>query len=246
MKEVEQERPVTWKTRLLSGIAAGFVRLLGRTVRLRIGREDDVKTLVEQHGGVILVTWHGRTLLPIWHFRGLGHVALISLSRDGDFLTQTFRYLGWRVVRGSTGRRGVQATREVLTLLEQPGTVVAFTPDGPRGPARRVQPGAVYFALKSGKPLVPAGITAYPRWQAKSWDRFLVPNFFSRGLWLFGDPVFVRSGDDIEAVCRQLDAAIDALEAQAEEELGVPEPLRAVKAATPPAAPPTAAAEAPR
>jgi len=245
VKEVEQERPVTWKTRLLSGTAAGLVRLLGATVRMRTVREDDARALVEEHGGMILVTWHGRTLLPIWHFRGLGHLALISLSRDGDFMAQTFRRLGWSVVRGSTGRRAVLATRQVLAALEKPGAVLAFTPDGPRGPSRRAQPGAVYFAQKSGKPLVPCGISAYPRWQARSWDRYLVPKPFSRGLWLFGDPIFVGPGDDIEAVCRRVEAAIDALEAQAEAELGVPEHLRAEPAATPPAGPPTAGAAGP-
>lgn len=220
MKKVEQERPVTAKTRFAGWLISSVVRLLCASVRLTVEREAEVEALIREHGGVLFVTWHGRTLLPVGRFRGRGYWALISLSKDGDLQAENFRRLGWRVVRGSTGRRAVLATKQILAALAEPGAVLAFTPDGPRGPSRVVQPGVVYFARKSGKPIVPAGIAAGPRWLMKSWDSYMVPKPFSRGAWLYGDPIFVAPGDDDDEVCRRVGAAIDALEAEAERRVG--------------------------
>jgi len=222
VKKVEQERPVTARTRFAGWLISSLVRLLYGLTRLTIEREGEVEALIREHGGVIFVTWHGRTLLPVGRFRGRGYWALISLSRDGDLQSENFRRLGWRVVRGSTGRRAVLATKQILAALAQPGAVLAFTPDGPRGPSNVVQPGVVYFAQKSGKPIVPAGISAHPRWLMKSWDRYLVPKPFARGVWLYGDPIFVTPEDQVEEVCRRVGEAIDALEIEAERRVGAP------------------------
>jgi lysophospholipid acyltransferase (LPLAT)-like uncharacterized protein len=148
---------------------------------------NDAIARAGERNGAILVTWHGRTLLPIHRFRGRGYWALISLSRDGELQAENFRRFGFRVVRGSTGRRGVLATRETLAALKA-GGVLAFTPDGPRGPTHKAQPGVVYFAQKNGCPIIPVGISAYPRWQMRSWDRYLIPKPFSRACWVVSDP----------------------------------------------------------
>lgn len=222
MKEVEQLRPLTWKTRLLAALINLLMRCLCLTVRLKVEREEETEALLQEAGGGMLVTWHGRTLLPInrWRFRRkLNHFMLVSMSRDGDLQSEVFRQMGYGVVRGSTGRRGVTATREVLAKLEQ-GGVLSFTPDGPRGPSGVAQPGAVYFAQRSGKPIIPTGITAWPRWQLGTWDKFMVPRPFSRALWLYGDPIYVSSDEDLTAASERVGKAIHDLESLAEARLG--------------------------
>ncbi len=227
MKEAEVQRPVTFKTRLLARLIYGAVRAICVTVRLRIVGEETCKALIAQHNGAIFVTWHGRTLLPINHFRRRGYWALISMSRDGDLQSENFRLFGFRVVRGSTGRRGVSATREVLAALEA-GGVLAFTPDGPRGPSQKVQAGVVYFAQRSGKPIIPTGISAYPRWQISTWDRYLVPKPFSKARWIYGEPIFVAPGDDLSEAARRVENSINAVEAEAERQV-LPRKFRAAK-----------------
>jgi hypothetical protein len=97
------------------------------------------------------------------------------------------------------------------------GGVLAFTPDGPRGPAGIAQPGVVYFALKSGKPIIPAGIAAWPRWETRSWDRFMIPKPFARAYWVFGEPIFVREGDNLEDVAQRVTEEINGLQSRAEQ-----------------------------
>ena len=216
MNEPEKPRPRNWRTRLLARTIVLVAGLLTRTLRLTIEREAETEALV-QNGGM-LVTWHGRTLLPIARWRGrydLRLWMLVSLSRDGDLQNEIFQASGYHVIRGSTGRRGVAATREALHALAS-GGVLAMTPDGPRGPTQVVQTGVVYFAQRSGKPIVPTGISAYPRWILGSWDGFLIPKPFARARWVYGDPLYVSSDESLESACLRLADAIQKVEAQAE------------------------------
>lgn len=213
------------KYRVVSFLVYWFVRLLTLTLRVRIVGEECVLALQESGNGAILVTWHGRTMLPIVHFRNRGYWAIISTSRDGEYQNQIFKRFGWQTVRGSTSARGaVQAALTVTKQLRR-GAILALTPDGPRGPSRVVQPGAIFLAQKSGSPIIPTGISAYPRkLSRRSWDRYLIPHPFSRVVWLYGDPIYIpadaRSEEDQKLWADRIGAAIDALEAQAEREVG--------------------------
>ena len=140
---------------------------------------------------------------------------LVSLSRDGDIQAEIMRGSGYSVVRGSTGRRGVAATREVLSLLAE-GGILAFTPDGPRGPSGVVQPGVVYFAQRSGKPIVPTGISASPRRLLTTWDGYLIPHPFARARWIYGEPIWVAPEADLNEASERVQAALNRLEAEAE------------------------------
>ena len=230
---MERPRPVTLRTRLLALLINALVRLVCATLRFRMEHEHRIDEMVALHGGVILVTWHGRVFLPLNVCRGRGYWALISLSRDGDLQAENFRQAGFRTIRGSTSRRGVAATREVLDVLSG-GAVVALVPDGPRGPSGVAQPGAVYFAQRSGCPIIPIGVSAWPRWLAPSWDRFMVPYPFARAVWLNGDPIFVAPGDDLEAAAARVGEAINALEAEAERRVGAKQDCAAPPAKVPP------------
>lgn len=221
--------PRVW---ILARLVYVVVRFVCATLRLRIEGEEEAERLIREHKGAILVTWHGRTLMAVNRWKGKGYRALISMSRDGDFLSEVFRLFGFKVIRGSTGRRAVLATREVLTALEN-GEVLVMTPDGPRGPTHVVQSGVVYFAQRSGKPIIVGGLAAYPRKLMRSWDSYMVPMPFARARWIYSDPIFVSKDEDIEAACRRVGAAITALERQAEDALGIPENERIPEAEPP-------------
>ena len=219
---MEKPRPVTLRTRALAILINALVRLTCATLRFRMENEHLVDELVARHGSVIIVTWHGRVFLPLNVYRGRGYWTIISLSRDGDLQAENFRRAGFRIIRGSTSRRGVAATREVLDVMAR-GAVVAFVPDGPRGPSGVAQPGAVFFAQRTGCPIIPFGLSAWPRWLAPSWDRFLVPYPFARAAWLYGEPIYVAPGEDLAAAAARVTEAINALEAEAERRVGAKE-----------------------
>jgi lysophospholipid acyltransferase (LPLAT)-like uncharacterized protein len=217
-REIEQERPLTTKQKLLIGVISGVIRIIGSTLRLKVIGQERFDALKTEHNGAILVTWHGRTLIPIYLYRQKGYWALISLSLDGNLQAANFRRFGFQVIRGSTGRRGVMATRQILTALND-GGVLAFTPDGPRGPSQKAQEGVVYFAKKSGKPILPVGVAANPAFQAKSWDKYMVPHPFARAAYVYGEPIFVGGEEENSEACVRVEAGINEAQARAEEAL---------------------------
>jgi lysophospholipid acyltransferase (LPLAT)-like uncharacterized protein len=54
------------------------------------------------------------------------------------------------------------------------------TPDGPRGPRRRLAEGAIYLASRLQLPIVCMGFGFDRPWRLSSWDRFAIPRPFSR------------------------------------------------------------------
>jgi lysophospholipid acyltransferase (LPLAT)-like uncharacterized protein len=213
------------KYRLVPFLLYCVARCIARTLRFQVvGEEEALRIPAETGTGMILVTWHGRTFLPINWFRKRGYWSMISTSRDGEYQTRIFQRFGFNTVRGSSSARGaVQAT---LTMAKHvgAGAVLAFTPDGPRGPSGRCQPGAIFLARKSGCPIVPIGASAWPRKLVNSWDRYLVPMPFSRAAIVYGKPIYVtgdaKSDEDQEKWAQIIGAEIDRVECEAERLVG--------------------------
>jgi lysophospholipid acyltransferase (LPLAT)-like uncharacterized protein len=135
-------------------------------------------TQPEFDGQKIFIFWHEYLLAPL-NFRAHCNVAmLVSRHRDGAWLSHAARHLGFEIVRGSTGRGGTAALRELLRKGRHLN--LATPPDGPRGPRRVLAPGTVYLASKLGLPIVALGLGYDRPWRLKSWDRFALPWPFSR------------------------------------------------------------------
>lgn len=136
----------------------------------------------------IYAFWHESLLAPI-AFRHVRVHVLISLHADGELITQACRHLGVGVVRGSTTRGGGQGLLGLVHSTEDSHPVLM--PDGPRGPRRKVQPGIIMLASRTGVPIVPLGVGFTWSWRAKSWDRFALPLPFSRVTAVAGAPLHV-------------------------------------------------------
>ena len=133
----------------------------------------------ECRGQKIYIFWHEYILFPLY-LRGHCNLAmLLSRHRDAEILSHAAYHLGFEFVRGSTNRGGVAALRELLTRSRQ--MHLTITPDGPRGPRRRLAPGCVYLASKLGLPLVVMGFGYDRPWRVhRAWDQFAIPRPCSR------------------------------------------------------------------
>lgn len=188
-----------WKRQaplFLGTLAYWLVRAIGSTLRIKVVGLDAVANL--GHGS-ILCGWHGKSLVPALTLRKKGVWVIISHSRDGEMQNLVFSRLGFKVIRGSTGRGGVRAAVEAIRVLRQ-GAMMAVTPDGPRGPSGVVQGGVMLMAQKSGAALVPVGLSARPAIRVPSWDRYLVPLPFARCVFHLGEPLYVPMSATDEAV----------------------------------------------
>lgn len=159
------------------------------------------------HQPVIFAFWHSRGLPATFKYQRKNIHVLVSPSRDGEWLAQMVQKFGFGVVRGSTRQGPVGAVRQLVEVLQQ-GHDVAITPDGPLGPREQAHAGAVYVAKQSGCPIVPFSFDCSAKWTLNSWDRFIIPKPFSRGVFTWGNPIAVRpeaTEEEMEMVRKTLE-----------------------------------------
>jgi len=232
-----------------SRLGAAYIRLVTATTRWRIEGKDGFDALAKAGEPILAVIWHGRLFMsPTWAPPGRRTVAMISNNRDGDLIAAIVGRFGVDAVRGSTydkakGREkgGAQAYTAGLETLRG-GSVLAVTPDGPRGPRMRAQNGAAQLAVAAQVPVVPIAFSAERGVLTRSWDRFLLPYPFGKGAQVYGPPMTPPPPGDARALIRfrrELEAALTEVTNRADALCGreavEPEPLTGGPAAKGPA-----------
>ncbi|MDR1727063.1 MAG: lysophospholipid acyltransferase family protein [Acidobacteriota bacterium] len=204
------------KTRVISTLGYCAIRCVGASLRWRVVGWDRLEAVYKAGKRPILAFWHGRIFLASYYFRNRGIVVMTSRHRDGDYIAEVIRRLGYEAARGSSTRGGHGATRAALEAVSG-GKDIGFAIDGPRGPRYVAKRGATYIAWKSGHPVVPFGVSAQRRWTLGSWDHFQIPAPFSRALVEIGEPIYVDAAAPKERLAeydRRLQRELDALRDQ--------------------------------
>jgi lysophospholipid acyltransferase (LPLAT)-like uncharacterized protein len=147
-------------------------------------------------GRYIYAFWHEYILAPAYNYGRPDVHVLISQHADGEIIADICRRLKFSLVRGSTSRGSIEAVREMLRISEFGH--LAITPDGPRGPRRRIQPGLIYLAARTGMPIVAFGIGFQHAKRLRSWDRFALPRPWSRATCVTSVPIAVPADCDKE------------------------------------------------
>jgi lysophospholipid acyltransferase (LPLAT)-like uncharacterized protein len=189
----------SWRKRTevaaIAAVGAPLIGALGRTWRWQAEGLEQAAAIEAAGEQPIFALWHGRILPAVSFLRDRGIVAITSENFDGEWIARIMRRFGYAASRGSTSRGAARALRQLLREVRH--HPAAFTVDGPRGPARVAQPGAVWLARASGNPVLPFHIEAARHWELRSWDRGQVPHPFSRVAIVFGAPLHVpRDADD--------------------------------------------------
>jgi lysophospholipid acyltransferase (LPLAT)-like uncharacterized protein len=201
------------KAGLIAGTAYPLTKVLGTTITWKIDGAHHYEELVNARRPPILALWHGRILPATLYWRDRGIVAMTSENFDGEWVARLMARFGYRAARGSTSRGGSRALVQLRRELSD-GHTTAFTVDGPRGPARVAQPGAVWLAGATGHPVLPFHLEADRYWTARSWDRSMVPKPYSTVAVAIGDPFEVEGTDSaaIEATRSDLERRLFELE----------------------------------
>ena len=189
-----------WAEPVAATVGTALIKTLAATWRYR---ESGTKPLEPPF---IFVLWHSRILALLPVYKQTGVVLLVSRHRDGGYLTDLAAGWGYQSVRGSTQRGGDVGLLGIVRALRA-GAIVAMTPDGPRGPAERVQPGAIAAAQHADVPIIPGGARVSSSWHLRSWDRMRIPKPCAAIDVVYGPPI--RIGDGKEGL-RQGIAAVQS------------------------------------
>ncbi len=202
--------------RLLLGLGLPCYRAWMVSCRVRWDLTEPTGDRIANGEPIIYALWHEALLPTPWTHRNLGLVAIVSRHQDGEIVARILESHGFGTARGSTTRGGTTALRQMIDAIES-GHSLAITPDGPRGPRRKLQPGVVEIAMRSGAPVVPAGILFRPTHRFRSWDRMALPWPRAKGVIHYGDPLWVPEDGDLIAEVARIQSALDQVTTDVEE-----------------------------
>jgi lysophospholipid acyltransferase (LPLAT)-like uncharacterized protein len=209
------------KAAAIATVGYPLVAGLGRTLSWIVEGAEHYDAAMRSGRAPILALWHGRIFPATLYWRDRGIVAMTSANFDGEWTARLMARFGYRAARGSTSRGGSRALVQLRRELAE-GHAVAFTLDGPRGPARVVQPGAVWLAGATGHPILPFHIESSRYWITRSWDSAQIPKPFSQVAVVIGSPFVVSSTGDtvLEPSASELKSMLATLERRAGELIG--------------------------
>jgi lysophospholipid acyltransferase (LPLAT)-like uncharacterized protein len=205
------------QAKAIAVIGYRLIAALGSTLRWRTEGLDHLDRIRASGRQPIMAFWHGRILPATYYFRRRGIVVITSENFDGEWIAGIIERFGYGTARGSTSKGARRALRQ-LTRDIGAGRPVGFTLDGPRGPARVAQPGAVWLAKATGNPVLPFHLEADHSWTLNSWDRTQVPRPFATVSIAMGEPLEVPNDADeagIESARLRLEERLRTLESRA-------------------------------
>ena len=201
----------------ISTIGYRLCATLGATWKWRVDGGERYDEVLRSGHQPIMAFWHGRILPSTIFFKRRGIVVITSENFDGEWIAGIIERFGYGTARGSTSKGGARALVQMKREMAA-GKPTGFTIDGPRGPARVAQAGAVWLSKATGNPVLPFHVEAKSHWTVNSWDRTQIPKPFSTVAIAIGEPFVVPADADeagIEAARQQLEARLQQLETRA-------------------------------
>ncbi|MFV1963976.1 MAG: lysophospholipid acyltransferase family protein [Pirellulaceae bacterium] len=184
------------KNRLVIRIAAeafartmsGLFWTLRTEFRMAVANTNPYK--VSESARYFYSVWHDSMVIPVFAGKLRHSVALTSHHRDGSFVAQVLRSVGIATVRGSTDHGGADAVRRLMATVENKHVII--TPDGPRGPRRRMSKGIVFLASRTGRAIVPTAFSSSRSWRIRgNWTDLVIPKPFAKIVLVAGEPIGV-------------------------------------------------------
>ena len=212
--------------KIVGNFAYLYLKFVGLTTRWQVTGVKETYKMLDEYGSMIVVGWHGRTLeMPYFWNKSRPLNALVSPHRDGRIIVGILQKFGIGNISGSSNKQSTEAAFELMSNLKS-GNSIAIIPDGPLGPSMQMTLSPLFYAQKSGKPII--GITysiAGSVIVTKSWDNMLVPLPFHKGMYAITKPFFVPANatkEDLEKYRKQLENNLNELTWKLDKEMGLP------------------------
>ena len=200
-----------WFITFMAGVASNYIRFVYYTSRWQHINRQSPEKYWDQDKPFVCAFWHNRVLMNVYGWnRKKPFNMLISKHSDGKLIAQTIENFGIKTVAGSKSKGGLEALRGLLKALKA-GESVGITPDGPRGPRFKVSDGVVMLAKMSGHPIIPGAYGIKRRKVLGSWDKFLLALPFSRGVFVWGEPLFIPRDAEEESLKKAKEALTKSL-----------------------------------
>ena len=176
----------------ISAILYLYAKFVGQTTRWHTEGVEEFHQLAKENNGVILVIWHGRAvMLPYFKQKDLPLSALVSPHRDGQMIAGLLKRFGIGIIDGSSNENATGGALDLMRAIKK-DTSICIIPDGPRGPRMHMGKSPIYYALKTGKPIIGAAYSIQnSKIIEKAWDKTMLPFPFSKGVCKTTKPIYI-------------------------------------------------------
>ena len=207
--------------KILAFIGYLYILFVCCTSKIQIKNCELPEKLWREKKPFILALWHGQLMMigHVWKSKPVLNM-LASSHSDGRFGAYIASYFNLKNV-SITSKNKSPSLRKVLKILKD-GNYIGITPDGPRGPNKKVSEGIIKIAIHSKVPIIPLGFASNKNVKLKSWDSFLITYPFSKCKFVWGEPIIIPSStknDDLEKYKNLLEEKINNCVSSAERNL---------------------------
>jgi len=166
--------------------------------------KNNYRRLIKKNKSVIFSVWHGHLLSIVHDLRDMKINALAGTHKDADLISQIATNWGWNMIRGSSKKKGAEAYKSMLRLLNTSTNSLLFiTPDGPSGPPKIPKKGIIRLAQKSQAAIIPIRVRYSKSWGFKNWDTFFLAKPFGKISINYGKPIYFEEKQNQKA-CQDL------------------------------------------
>ncbi|MFO7890151.1 MAG: lysophospholipid acyltransferase family protein [bacterium] len=171
----------------ISSLSVFVIKIHLTTLKINFYVHPEMKNIDRSKS--IYSFWHGRLFLLMPYFKDWGVCILIDLSWSGEIIARICSKLGYKVVRGSSKRKGVKGLINLKKAFNQ-GWSGGIAVDGPRGPRHKSKGGSIFLSNKSHYPIIPLTYSADRKWVLNTWCHFMIPKPFSKCFISMGPPIW--------------------------------------------------------
>ena len=169
-----------------------YILFVCLTSRIRIKNSKYPEKMWGEGKPFILAFWHSQLMMIgyVWKSKTVLNM-LASSHSDGRFGAYIAGHFNLKNVSIMSKNKS-PSLRKVFKILND-GNYIGITPDGPRGPNKKVSEGIVKIAMHSQVPIIPLGFASNKNFELNSWDSFLITYPFSKCNFVWGDPITIPS-----------------------------------------------------
>ena len=169
-----------------------YILFVGITSKIEIINEEFSNKMWRDKKPFILAFWHGQLMMIgyVWKTKSVLNM-LASSHSDGRFGAYIASHFNLKNISIEAKNKS-PSLRKIFKILNN-GDYLGVTPDGPRGPNKKVSEGIIKIAIHSQVPILPLGFASNKNLQLRSWDSFLITLPFSKCKFFWGDPIIIPS-----------------------------------------------------
>ena len=181
--------------KIITYISYLYIKLVYKTSKIIIkGDIEKIEKIIEKNQkGITFFTWHGRILISPIEIKRLfknkkqNKYVLASTHKDGQLIGKIISEFGINIINGSSinkkktnkNTKSLSAIRQIMKILNKKDILI-FSPDGPRGPAFKMNTKITNIVQKTSSIIIPVAISYKRKFQLKTWDFFQIPLPFNK------------------------------------------------------------------